>query len=91
METMLIAILTAIISCIALFLTMGKVFMTRRECALQHQAVQTADSETAGKIQELIHIQSLQFKMLRSLIVYMDIPKEKKDAILNMSGQPNDR
>ena len=86
METILIALLTAIISCVGLFVAMSRVFMTRRECSLQHQAIRTADGETSNKLQELIDSQRLQFQMMRAIIVYMEIPQDKKEAILNMTG-----
>jgi hypothetical protein len=65
---------------------MGKVFMTRRECALQHQAVTKADGDAAEKLDALIDSQRLQFQMMRAIIVYMDIPQGEKERILNMTG-----
>jgi uncharacterized membrane protein YozB (DUF420 family) len=90
LETTLIALITAIVSCVGLFIAMGKVFMTRRECELHNRAIESADTETCKKIQELLNIQSLQFRMLRTIIVYMDIPQDKKEAILNMKGREAD-
>ncbi len=89
LETTLIALMTAIVSCIGLFIAMGKVFMTRRECSLQHQTIKSNDGDTAKKIQELIDIQQIQFQMLRSIVLYMDIPRAEKQEILNKAGGRN--
>ena len=83
---MLIAVVSVILSAITLLLGMGKIFMTRRECRLQHQAIDATDGQTAQRMQELIKIQKAQFQMLRSIVLYMQIPEDQKEKILNMPG-----
>ena len=87
LETMLIALLSAFISCAGLFFALTRIFMTRKECNLNLRANNSTESQTCRKIDELINAQSLQFRMLRSIIVNMDIDKQEKEKILNMSGR----
>ena len=87
METILIALITALVSCVGLFFAMSKVFMTRKECQVHLQNNTSSESQTCKKIDQLMNIQNLQFRMLRTMILYMDLPQDKKEKILNMKGK----
>jgi len=86
LETTLIGLLSALISCAALFFGMTRVFMTRRECSLHLQANDSSESQTCRKMDKLIRAQDIQFQMLRAIVVNMDIDKAEKQKILNMTG-----
>jgi len=86
LETMLIALLSAFISCMGLFFAMTKIFMTRRECSLHLQANDSSESQTCRKMDKILKAQDIQFQMLRAIVVNMDIDKPEKQKILNMTG-----
>ncbi|EMS79204.1 hypothetical protein [Desulfotignum phosphitoxidans] len=71
-----------------------KNFVTYPECAARHasdcrmsdQLIAKIDEMKTGqeKFQESVDAKnSLVFRMLRSMVVYMDIPQEQKERILN--------
>jgi uncharacterized membrane protein YraQ (UPF0718 family) len=68
--------------------------VTQSECAARHASDCQMSSQLIAKIDEMREGQekfqesvdaknSLVFRMLRSMVVYMDIPQEQKERILN--------
>lgn len=101
LETTLISILIAIVAGWGTFLGMGKRFMTRAECLLyqeksalaENQAIhnrRAEDKQIKKDVDKLLSTTNLQFRMLREIIVYMDIPAENKTKILNMKPVKDD-
>lgn len=72
----------------------GKRFVSQQECSARHANDCYMSTQLIAKIDELKTGQekfqdsvdaknSLVFRMLRSMVVYMDIPQEQKERILN--------
>lgn len=84
LETLLITLLVAVISCLGTFCSMGRRYMTRKECDLKQDSRLTSDLVLGGKVDKLLRSQNLQFAMLREIVIYLDIPKDVQTKILNM-------
>lgn len=84
LELVLISVIIGLITCAGTFFSMGKRFVTKESCALQHQSVGVEGKALTLEIGKLVANSNLQFMMLREIIVYMDLPSDIKTKILNM-------
>jgi hypothetical protein len=82
LEAFLFALLAAVISCVGLFFTLASRFVTKAECDLAHKQVLSYESDIAGLCKDI----KLIFRMLRAVVVNMDIPREELEKILNMKA-----
>lgn len=100
LETALLSLLIAIVAGIGTFLGMGKRFMSRTECVLRHQNVELADEQNKEArsvarqqikrdVDKLLSSSNIQFKMLRGIVTYMDLPPEVKEKLLNKTPGPD--
>jgi len=87
-------VLGAVVAGIVIRLLTGNRFVTQQECRARHasdcqmrtQLFEKIDELRAGQkqFQESVDAKnSMVFRMLRSMVVYMDIPQEQKERILN--------
>ncbi|WP_024333112.1 hypothetical protein [Desulfotignum balticum] len=90
----LFTVLGAIIAGIVIRVLTGSRFVTQSECTARHSGDCRSNEDLIAKIEEMRKGQekfqesvdaknSLVFRMLRSMVVYMDIPQEQKERILN--------
>ncbi len=82
LEAFLFAMLAAFISCVGLLITLSSRFVTKNECSLAHKEVVLFRDEMESLCVDI----RLIFKMLRAVVVHMDIPREDIEKILNMSA-----
>jgi len=86
--------LGAVVAGVVIRMLSDKRFVTQSECAARHASDCQMSSQLIAKIDEMREGQekfqasvdaknSLVFRMLRSMVVYMDIPQEQKERILN--------
>lgn len=77
LETILISVVVGLVAsgvvAAKMFFTLTANFVRRTECEKEHQI----SAEVSTKL-------DLQFRMLRAVILYLDLPPEKKSEILNM-------
>jgi tRNA C32,U32 (ribose-2'-O)-methylase TrmJ len=95
LETILISLLVAVISCVMLFWRMSKQYVTHDQCRQNHAGTEKDDAqikELLEKMEQKMDQQyrsvdnknELMFRMLRAVISYLDLPPEKRTEILNM-------
>lgn len=87
LETFLFCLVSAVLSAVGTISLLTKKFMTKEECELKHKTIGTEFSTVSDSIDEMCGKQDLMFKMLRSVIVHLDIPKEDIERILNMTKE----
>lgn len=86
--------LGAVIAGIVIRMLTGNRFVTQQECTARHASDCQMSTQLITKIDELKTGQrefqesvaaknALMFRMLRSMVVYMDISQEQKERILN--------
>jgi|GEM_PF-4941147 len=98
LETLLISLLVAVIACVTLFWRMSSRFVTHDECKRNHDGANSDDEQIRQLLEKMEKKMDdrdarmntkheLLFRMMRAVILYMDLPAEKKTEILNM--RPN--
>lgn len=69
---------------------LGGKYVTKEQCNEQHRHDQCRDDlirkQQSNDMQELKKSSNIQFRMIRALITYSDIPKHEKEKILNTNG-----
>ena len=75
LESILFAVVSAFIACILLIHRLSGQFVLKSECGLKHDGLAGLKAQ-----------QDLIFRMLRAVIVHLDIPKEEIERILNMNA-----
>jgi len=100
LETLLIAILMAVVACVTLFWRVSKNYVTHEKCQRNHLDTEKDDTqikELLEKMEKKMDQQSkrvdgkneLMFRMLCAVISYLDLPAEKRQEILNMRPRNN--
>lgn len=82
----LISLLSIAVTVIVMTISNNRQFVRHSECAQRHQTDTVCDQMLTKKIVALETKVSIQFKMLRQIIIYLPIEQEKKAEILNTSG-----
>jgi hypothetical protein len=83
-ETVLISAIMAVLSAGGAILGMTKKFVAKTDCAYHHNSVIQSDTEIKARLAQISDKQDLQFKMLRTMILHMELPADKKSDLLNM-------
>ena len=87
LETALITGFSAIIGAVVTHLTMSFRCVNKAQCERRHHEENNAcaarHAEDCKSNEALRKNQQTQFRMIRALVVYSDIPKEEKERILN--------
>lgn len=78
LETFLLCVLSAFIASVTMLLGLTKKFVLKSECVLTHGPLMKA-------LNEINVNQRILFRMLRAIVVNMEIPVDEKTKILNMS------
>lgn len=89
LETLLISLVFAIITAVAVRLFLGKKFMTREECAAYHGQDAQIRKSVEKKIDDLAEQNKVVFRMVRGLVVYSNLDSADKERILNDRGVDN--
>lgn len=83
LETMGIAAFFSLMSAVAVRLLFSRSFVTRVQCSSEREKLCLEREQIRELMTALKEGQRIQFKMLRSVIVHLDIPAEKREEILN--------
>lgn len=83
-ETVLISAFMSFISCAGTIYAMTRKFVAKGDCAYHHSGVQREDADINKKLERINQKQDMQFRMLRVLILQLELPNDKKVEILNM-------
>lgn len=86
-ETVMISLFTSFLSCAGTIVAMSKKFVVKGDCFFHHQTAQREDDGIKEKLERINDKQDLQFRMLRIIIIHMDMPNDKKGEILNMRAE----
>lgn len=85
----MLSAITAFVACITLLLIFSRNFMTCKACNIRHELLEKegkdANRIAERQIAQLIKKHDIQFRMLREIIVHLDLPADKKAKILNMT------
>lgn len=90
LETVLITFASALVVGLIVRAVAGRNHMTCDQCQAHREALDEeldavrAGHEAAGKKDKEDH--AMMLRMLRSIVVHLDIPTDKKEAILNDNG-----
>jgi len=94
LETLLISATSVFVGAVGMLLSACNRYVTKKECQLKHENEDniykslkndftTFKEELKESQREVKKNQEGQSKMLRAIILYLDIPDEKKQEILN--------
>jgi hypothetical protein len=88
--TSIIALLSSGTAGLAVKLILGGKYVTKEECQGRHKADNCRDDlirkQQQQDMQDLKKSSNIQFRMIRALITYSDIPAHEKEKILNTNG-----
>ncbi|UZP67663.1 hypothetical protein N1030_01470 [Desulfovibrio mangrovi] len=82
----LISLLSIVVTVVVMTINNNRQFVRHSECGQRHQTDTVCDRMLGQKIEDLEKKASIQFEMLRQIIIFLPIDKEKQAEILNARG-----
>lgn len=86
----IIALLSSVTAGVAVKLVIGGKYVTKDECHQRHESDNCRDEllrkQSQKDMSELKKSNNIQFRMIRALVTYSDIPPEEQAKILNTNG-----
>ena len=84
LETALIAAFSAFTACVGLMIGMSRRFISREECQRQEEAGSVTSRAIKQHLDRMTLNQDMQCRMLRAIVLHMNLPVEIKNEIMNM-------
>lgn len=81
-----ISLLSIVVTVVVMTINNNRQFVRHSECTQRHHADTVCDQALSKKIDALEVKASIQFEMLRQIIIFLPIDKEKQAEILNARG-----
>lgn len=83
LETMAVTAFFSACTAIAVRLLFSGSFMTRRDCSAEREKLCIERKQVRDDLDSIKNGQRTLFRMQRAMIVYSDIPDDKKEEVLN--------